>query len=55
MKRLSLFTKCSILFVLLWLFLRFFIGGIISVPLPCKRDCDVSRADSAGNLGPRIC
>ena len=36
MKRLSLFTKCSILFVLLWLFLRFFIGGIISVPLPAS-------------------
>ena len=34
MKRLSLFTKCLIIFVLLWLFLRFFIGGIVSVPLP---------------------
>ena len=36
MKRMSLFTKCLILFVLLWLFLRFFIGGVWSVPLPAS-------------------
>ena len=36
MKKLSLFTKCLILFVVLWLFLRFFIGGVWSVPLPAS-------------------
>ena len=36
MKKLSLFTKCLILFVLLWLFLRFFIGSVVSVPLPAS-------------------
>ena len=36
MKRMSLFTKCLILFVLLWLFLKFFIGGVVSVPLPAS-------------------
>lgn len=34
MKRMSLFTKCLILFVLLWLLLRVFIGSVVSVPLP---------------------
>ena len=34
MQRLSLFTKCLIIFVALWFFLRFFIGGVWSVPLP---------------------
>ena len=32
--KISLFTKCLILFVVLWLFLRFVIGSVISVPLP---------------------
>lgn len=34
MKRMSLFTKCLILFILLFLFLKFFIGDVVSVPLP---------------------
>ena len=36
MKHISLFTKCLILFVVIWLFLRFFIGGVWSVPLPAS-------------------
>ena len=36
MQRLSLFTKCLIIFVALWFFLRFFIGGVWSVPLPAS-------------------
>jgi len=36
MQKSSLFTKCLILFVVLWLFLRFFIGGVWSVPLPAS-------------------
>ena len=35
-KRMSLFTRCLILFVVIWLFLRFFIGGVWSVPLPAS-------------------
>ncbi len=34
MKKTLLFTKCLILFLVLWLFLKFFIGGVWSVPLP---------------------
>ena len=34
MKRLSLFTISSIIFIASWVFLRFVIGGVISVPIP---------------------
>lgn len=34
MKRLSLFTKCLIIFVASWVFLRFIVGNVISVPIP---------------------
>ena len=36
MPKLSLFTKCVILFAMIWLFLEFFIGGVWSVPLPAS-------------------
>ena len=36
MPKLSLFTKCLILFAVIWLFLKFFIGGVWSVPLPAS-------------------
>lgn len=36
MPKLSLFTKCLILFAVIWLFLEFFIGGMWSVPLPAS-------------------
>lgn len=36
MPKLSLFTKCIILFAAVWLFLEFFIGGVWSVPLPAS-------------------
>ena len=36
MPKVSLFTKCVILFAAVWLFLEFFIGGVWSVPLPAS-------------------
>ncbi len=34
MKKTSLFTLCFIIFIACWVFLRFVIGGLISVPIP---------------------
>ena len=34
MKRISLFTICFLIFIASWVFLRFVIGGPISVPIP---------------------
>lgn len=34
MKKTSLFTICLAIFIACWIFLRFVIGGIISVPIP---------------------
>ncbi len=34
MKKPSLFTICFVIFILCWVFLRFFIGGVISKPIP---------------------
>ena len=34
MKRISLFTICFVIFIASWVFLQFFIGGVISKPIP---------------------
>lgn len=34
MKRISLFTLCLVIFIASWVFLRFVMGGLISVPIP---------------------
>ncbi len=34
MKKPSLFTICFIMFIVCWVFLRFFVGGVISKPIP---------------------
>ena len=34
MKRISLFTICFVIFIASWVFLRFVVGGFISVPIP---------------------
>lgn len=34
MKRTSLFTICFVIFIASWVFLRFVVGGFISVPIP---------------------
>ena len=54
MPKLSLFTKCLILFAVVWIFLEFFIGGVWSVPLPASVISMYLGLHSSGDSGSRI-